>query len=100
MPKARALARAYRVQANLRMLDRDRAEAVRWGAGHRAGRARRRSFETVISGYNTVGAAMLVYGDDRGRVHLERSLALARDGGAADQVGLPTQPRLRRAARS
>jgi tetratricopeptide (TPR) repeat protein len=31
LPPGAALAHAYRIQANLRMLNRDRAEAVRWG---------------------------------------------------------------------
>ena len=88
VPRGRALARAYRIQANLRMLDRDRAEAVRWGRRAIALAERVGDRETVIAGYNTVGAAMLVYGDERGRVHLEHALELARAAGLTDQVGL------------
>ena len=88
LPKGSSLARAYRIQANLRMLNRDRAEAVRWGRRAIALAERVGDRQTLIAAYNTIGAAMLVYGDDRGRVHLERSLALARDAGLHEQVGL------------
>ncbi len=51
--------------------------------------------------YNTIGAAMLVYGDDRGRVHLERSLALAREADLHEMAGLGLRATsARRAARS
>ena len=88
LPPGPRLARAYRIQAHLRMLNRDRAEAVRWGRKAIALGARIGDRETVIGAHNVMGAAMLVYGDDRGRVHLERSLALARDAGLDDLVGL------------
>jgi len=77
-PPGPALAYAYRIQSNLRMLNRDRAESVRWGRKAIALAERLGEREIVVAGFNTMGAAMLVYGDDRGRVHLERSLALAR----------------------
>jgi DNA-binding CsgD family transcriptional regulator/tetratricopeptide (TPR) repeat protein len=88
LPRGRALGRAYRIQANLRMLDRDRSEAVRWGRRAIALAARAGDRPTVIAGYNTIGAAMLVFGDDRGRRHLEHSLALARKAGLVEQAGL------------
>jgi DNA-binding CsgD family transcriptional regulator len=78
LPPGPALAYAYRIQANLRMLNRDRAEAVRWSRKAITLAERCGKREIVVAGYNTMGAAMLVYGDDRGRVHLEKSLALAR----------------------
>jgi ATP/maltotriose-dependent transcriptional regulator MalT len=77
-PPGPALAYAYRIQANLRMLNRDRAEAIRWSRKAITLAELFGEREIVVTGYNTMGAAMLVYGDDRGRVHLERSLALAR----------------------
>jgi DNA-binding CsgD family transcriptional regulator/tetratricopeptide (TPR) repeat protein len=86
MPTGPALARAYRIQAALRMLNRDRAEAVRWGRRAIALAERVGDRETVVMAYNTLGAAMLVYGDDQGRVHLERSLALARAAGLHEMV--------------
>jgi len=87
-PPGRSLARAYRIQSNLRMLNRDRAESVRWSRRAIALAERVGDRLTVIAAYNTMGAAMLVYGDDRGRVHLEHSLALAREAALHDQVGL------------
>jgi predicted ATPase/DNA-binding CsgD family transcriptional regulator len=88
LPRGSSLARAYRIQASLRMLNRDRAEAVRWGRRAIALAERAGDRETLIAGYNTVGAAMLVYGDDRGRTYLEHSLALARAAGLHELVGL------------
>jgi DNA-binding CsgD family transcriptional regulator/tetratricopeptide (TPR) repeat protein len=88
LPPGPALARAYRIQAHLRMLNRDRAEAVRWGRKAIALAEQLGDEETRIAAYNVVGSAMLVYGDDRGRVHLERSLELARQAGLAHLVGL------------
>ena len=88
LPAGSSLARAYRVQAHLRMLNRDRAEAVRWGRKAVALAERVRDRETLIAAYSVIGAATLVAGDDRGRVHLERSLALAREAGLDDLVGL------------
>jgi len=77
LPPSPPLAHAYRIQSNLRMLNRDRVEAVRWGRKAIALAQRLGEREIVVAGYNTMGAATLVYGDDRGRVHLEKSLALA-----------------------
>jgi DNA-binding CsgD family transcriptional regulator/tetratricopeptide (TPR) repeat protein len=87
-PRGHALARAYRIQSHLRMLNRDRTESVRWGRRAIALAARVGDQETLIAAYNTVGAAMLVYGDDRGRAHLEKSLALARSAGLHELIGL------------
>jgi predicted ATPase/DNA-binding CsgD family transcriptional regulator len=87
-PAGPSLAHAFRIQANLRMLDRDRAEAVRWGRRAIKLAEQFHDREVLIAALNTVGAAMLVYGDDRGRLHLERSLALAQDAGLHELVGL------------
>jgi ATP/maltotriose-dependent transcriptional regulator MalT len=78
LPPGPTLAYAYRIQSNLRMLNRDRAESVRWGRKAITLAERFGEREIVVAAYNTMGAAMLVYGDDRGRVHLEKSLVLAR----------------------
>ena len=61
------------------MLNRDRAESVRWGRKAIALAERFGEREIIVAAHNTIGAAMLVYADDRGRMHLERSLALARE---------------------
>jgi DNA-binding CsgD family transcriptional regulator/tetratricopeptide (TPR) repeat protein len=86
LPPGPALAYAYRIQANLRMLNRDRAESVRWSKKAIALAERFGERETVVAAYNAMGAAMLVYGDDRGRVHLERSLALAREASLPEWI--------------
>ena len=66
--------------------------------GHRAGRALGER-EIVVAGYNTIGAAMLVYGDDRGRAHLEQSLALAREAALPEWIAGAFSTWARRAAR-
>ena len=87
LPPGPALAYAYRIQANLRMLNRDRAEAVRWGQqGHRAGRAPRRAGDRRGRLQHDRRGRCSVYGDDRGRVHLEKSLALAREAGLPEWI--------------
>jgi DNA-binding CsgD family transcriptional regulator len=86
LPPGPALAYAYRVQAHLRMLDRDRAAAVRCARKAIALAQRCGETEIVVAGYHTMGAAMLVYGDDRGRGHLEKSLTLARDAALPDWI--------------
>ena len=87
LPPGPALAYAYRIQANLRMLNRDRAEAVRWSRKAITLAERFGEREIVVAGYNTMGAAMLVYADDKGRAHLEKSLALARNAGLPEWIG-------------
>lgn len=78
MPPTRQLAAAYRVQAHLRMLNRDRADAVRVGRKAIELATRLQDEATVAAAEMVVGSAMLVAGDDRGRPYLDRSLALAR----------------------
>ena len=87
LPDGPDSARVYRTQAHLRMLNRDTVEAVAWGAraiaifehlGDRPG---------LIGGLNTVGTALLVGGDEEGgRRLLERSLRLAQEDRAVQQV--------------
>jgi DNA-binding CsgD family transcriptional regulator len=86
LPPGPELALAYRVQAGLRMLNRDTAEAVAWG--ERAITLAERFGAVVIeaAAHNAVGSALLVAGDERGRAHLERSLTLAREAGDDRQV--------------
>jgi len=86
LPPGPTLAYAYRIQANLRMLDRDRAESVRWGRKAITLAERFGEPEIVVAAYNTMGAAMLVYAEDRGRVHLEKSLALAREAALPEWI--------------
>jgi DNA-binding CsgD family transcriptional regulator/predicted ATPase len=87
LPPASQLALAYRIQANLRMLNRDTGEAVAWGERALALAERFQETEVLVSAHNTIGAALLVAGDLRGIEHLERCLTLARQAGLAAQVG-------------
>lgn len=87
MPPTRQLANAYRIQAHLRMLHRDRRPAVRWGRKAIDLATRLGDDAIVAAAENVFGAAMLVFGNERGRLHLERGLALARKAGLDALVG-------------
>lgn len=88
LPPTRELAAAYRMQAHLRMLDRDRMPAVHWGKKAIELATRLDDMKTVAAAEMVVGAAMLVTGDDNGLPHFNRCLTLARAGGMDDLVGL------------
>jgi DNA-binding CsgD family transcriptional regulator len=88
MPPTRQLAGAYRIRAHLRMLDRDRPIAVRWGRKAIELATRLQDVATIAAAEMVVGSAMHVAGDERGLPHLERSLALARQAGLDALVGL------------
>jgi DNA-binding CsgD family transcriptional regulator len=81
LPPSEQLAFAYRIQAAVRMLNRDTPEAVAWGEKAITLAKQFGAQEVVIGAYNTIGAALLVAGDDRGRRHLETSLEMARAAG-------------------
>ena len=88
LPPSRELANAYRVQAHLRMLDRQRAAAVRWGRKAIVLATTLGDTETIAGAELVVGAALLVSGDDKGRAPLMRSLMLARKEGFDDLAAL------------
>lgn len=88
LPPTREFAAACRMQAHLRMLDRDKAPAVHWGKRAIELATRFDDRRTLASAELVVGAAMLVSGDDNGLPHYNRSLALARADGMDDLVGL------------
>jgi DNA-binding CsgD family transcriptional regulator/tetratricopeptide (TPR) repeat protein len=88
LPPTRELADAYRMQAHLRMLDRDRRAAVNWGKKAIMLATRFGDDAVVAAAEMVVGSAMLVSGDDKGLAHFDRSMALARAGGMDDLVGL------------
>jgi DNA-binding CsgD family transcriptional regulator/tetratricopeptide (TPR) repeat protein len=88
LPASRELALAYRTRAHLRMLDRDTAEAIAWGEKAIAMAQQFRDADTLAAATNTVGTAMLLGGDARGRAMLEESLALAREAGLDGLVAL------------
>jgi DNA-binding CsgD family transcriptional regulator len=87
-PPTPQLAAAYRIQAHLRMLDRDRGPAVAWGRKAIELATRLGDDADVAAAEMVVGSAMLVDGDERGRPHLDRSLQLARQAGLDALVGL------------
>lgn len=91
LPPGIELAQSYGYQAHLRMLNRDNAEAIALGKKAIDLGERLNDTRTVIRGYNTVGAAMIVSGDDEGRVYLERAVSMARtfgfDNGVAAAFG-------------
>ncbi len=88
MPPTRELASAFRIQAHLRMLNRDGRVAVRWGRKAVDLATRFHDVATIAAAENVVGAAMLHNGDEGGRAYLDRSLALAREAGLDGLVGL------------
>ena len=88
MQPTRQLAAACRMQAHLRMLDRDRSPAVHWGRKAIELATRFDDKATIAAAEMVVGSAMLVNGDDNGLQHFDRCLTLARAGGMDDLVGL------------
>ncbi len=88
LPPTCQLASAYRIQAHLRMLDRDSKPAVQWGRKAIALAERFQDEGTLAAAEIVVGSAMLVCGDDNGRPHLDRGLAVARRAGDDSLVGL------------
>jgi predicted ATPase/DNA-binding CsgD family transcriptional regulator len=85
------LVQAYRVQAALRMLNRDNHEAIAWGEKTIELAERFGSPLDLAGAHNVVGTALLFLGDKRGRAHMEQSIRLAREAGldsiAATAIG-------------
>ncbi len=75
------LANAYSAQSRIRMLNRDNAEAIAWGERAIDLAERFHDIETLITVESSVGAAMILNDDERGRAHMERSIELAREAG-------------------
>jgi tetratricopeptide (TPR) repeat protein len=82
IPEGPAHASVYCQLAELRMTNRNLAEAVVWGERAIALADRLGDVQTLILGLNALGGARLAGGDvERGRAELERSLHLARQAG-------------------
>jgi DNA-binding CsgD family transcriptional regulator len=79
LPDGPAKTEAQHVQAYLRMLDRDNAEAIEIGRRAIAmGEGDPGAIMSVVSAWNTVGSSRILLGDiDGGRADLETSLRLA-----------------------
>jgi DNA-binding CsgD family transcriptional regulator/tetratricopeptide (TPR) repeat protein len=86
--QSRELASALRMQAHLRMLDRDKMAAISSGRRAIAMAEAVGDLETLASAYMVVGSAMLVTDDQRGRRYLDRSIALAQEHGFDGLVAL------------
>jgi DNA-binding CsgD family transcriptional regulator/tetratricopeptide (TPR) repeat protein len=82
------LAATLRIRAHLRMLDRDKGQALSFGRRALA-MARAVSDEAILAtAHMTVGTAMLVDDDMRGRHHLRHALRLARALGRHDLLSI------------
>jgi DNA-binding CsgD family transcriptional regulator len=77
LPPGAALATAWRVQAHLRMLDRDHEEAIHWSSRSLELAERLGERETAILAINTLGAATILVDHDAGRHHLMRAFDMA-----------------------
>lgn len=89
LPAGRQLARAYAIEAYLRMLNRDCSEAVEWGNKAIALAERFDDRDTLAAAYNSLGAALTFIDYPRGCDAIRTSLDIAQslgDGGmrAAD----------------
>lgn len=87
-PPSRSLASAYRIQAHLRMLNRDRDAAVAIGTKAMELARQFDDPETAAAAQMVVGAAMLVTGDDAGRAILDDCIAAADKAGRHDIIAL------------
>jgi DNA-binding CsgD family transcriptional regulator/tetratricopeptide (TPR) repeat protein len=77
LPPDPELARAYRVEAQLRMLNRDCAESVAWAGKAIALAERFGEREILAEAVGTLGTATLFLDYTAGCAHLDRALALA-----------------------
>jgi DNA-binding CsgD family transcriptional regulator/tetratricopeptide (TPR) repeat protein len=83
---SRELAQALRTQAHLRMLDRDKPQALHFGR-RAIGMAKALGDRAILAAAEmTVGSALLVTDDPEGRAHLDSAIALAREDGCDELV--------------
>lgn len=80
------LAAAYQIQAHLRMLNRDNAEAIEQGLKAIELAKQTGAEDALIYAHNTVGSAMMLSNINEGRRYLERSAEMARAAGVDDYV--------------
>ncbi|HJT58954.1 MAG TPA: AAA family ATPase [Ktedonobacteraceae bacterium] len=85
-PPATELAMAYSNRAQLSMLADNITEAVQWGERAITLAESLGDAETLAHALINVGTAKLTGGDEQGRIHLERSLQLALEGGWEEHV--------------
>jgi DNA-binding CsgD family transcriptional regulator len=87
LPPGRELAMAYSTLAQMRMLDDDLEETLRWGEQAIALAESLGETETLVHALTNVGTARLYAEDERGEVELTRSVQLALDAGLFDHAG-------------
>jgi DNA-binding CsgD family transcriptional regulator/tetratricopeptide (TPR) repeat protein len=85
LPPMRERGHVYAGYAGLRMLDRDNAEAIRWGNKAISLAEEFEDMALLVTAYNTVGSAMMVAGDRSGQLLLERSVRLAQQAALPDR---------------
>ncbi|MGI9141435.1 MAG: ATP-binding protein [Gemmatimonadaceae bacterium] len=82
IPPEHVHAFAFRMQASLRMLNRDYAQAIYWGERAIVLAKRFGDTPTLVGALNAVGSARLIGGkEQQGREDLEAGLAIASDAG-------------------
>lgn len=86
LPPGSELAMAYSNRAQLSMLAQDTADTLRWGSRAVALAERIGDTDTLTHALNNIGTALLSAQDERGWMHLERSLRLALDHGFEEHV--------------
>jgi DNA-binding CsgD family transcriptional regulator len=81
LPQGVDLAAAYRVEAQLRMLNRDYDAAIEWGGKAIALAERLGDHEVAAGALSALGAATMFIDHEAGCAHLQRALGLALDHG-------------------
>ncbi|GGR15415.1 helix-turn-helix transcriptional regulator [Deinococcus ruber] len=87
LPEGVEHARAYQMQAHIRMLNRDHDQALEWGARALKLAEGVADLPITIGAYNTLGTSLILSGDpEQGGTLLKRSLTLARTAGLDSRV--------------
>jgi DNA-binding CsgD family transcriptional regulator/tetratricopeptide (TPR) repeat protein len=77
LPPSVQLASAYRAESQLRMLDRDIAQSVKWGEKAIEVARKFDDKRVLAAAYGTLGAALIFIDHEAGVIHLERALDIA-----------------------
>jgi DNA-binding CsgD family transcriptional regulator/tetratricopeptide (TPR) repeat protein len=77
LPPSVQLASAYRVESQLRMLNRDIDESVKWGEKAIEVARKFDDKRVLAAAYGTLGAAVMFVDHEAGLIHLERALDIA-----------------------
>ena len=77
LPPSVQLASAYRVESQLRMLNRDIAESAKWGEKAIEVARKFDDKRVLAAAYGTLGTAMIFIDHEAGLIHLEKALDIA-----------------------